>query len=111
MNRSERTQTALNHKEADRIPYDLAGTTVTAITKNAYLRAMRHRGLSAESGDDEIDPIQQIVTPIEENLVFRKSDTRRIGAQRITDYRNSKRMREKLIEVNDLMVATGNTEL
>jgi len=36
MTGKERVARALNHEEADRIPYDLAGTTVTAITKNAY---------------------------------------------------------------------------
>jgi uroporphyrinogen decarboxylase len=101
MNSRERIQATLNHKEPDRIPYDLAGTTVTAITKNAYLRAMRYRGFSTEIGDDEIDPIQQIVTPSEENLIFLKSDTRRIGAQRIPDYRNTKRVTGQLIEVTD----------
>ncbi len=101
MNSRERIQSALAHIEPDRIPYDLAGTTVTAITRNAYLSAMQLRGLSTDIGDDEIDPIQQIVTPAEENLVFLKSDTRRIGAQRITDYRNSKRVNGNLIEVTD----------
>ncbi len=101
MNSRERIQTTLNHKEPDRIPYDLAGTTVTAITKNAYLRAMQFRGLSTEIGDDKIDPIQQIVTPSEENLIFLKSDTRRLGAQRITDYSNTKRVNGHTTEVTD----------
>jgi uroporphyrinogen decarboxylase len=101
MNSRERIQTTLNHKEPDRIPYDLAGTTVTAITKNAYLRAMQLRGLSTKIGDDEIDPIQQIVIPSEENLLFLKSDTRRLGAQRITDYYNTKRVKGNLTEVSD----------
>lgn len=101
MNSRERIQITLAHREPDRIPYDLAGTTVTAITRNAYLRAMQMRGLSTKIGDDEIDPIQQIITPIEENLVFLKSDTRRIGAKRITDYSNTKRVNGNLIEVTD----------
>jgi len=101
MNSRERIQTTIAHKEPDSIPYDLAGTTVTAITKNAYLRAMQFRGLSCDIGDDEIDPIQQIVTPSEENLLFLKSDTRRLGAQRIPDYRNTKRVNGNLIEVTD----------
>ncbi len=101
MNNRERIQTTLGHCEPDRIPYDLAGTTVTAITKNAYLRAMKLRGLSCNIGDDEIDPIQQIVTPSEENLIFLKSDTRRLGAQRIPDYVNTKRVNGHLIEVTD----------
>ena len=46
MNSRERIQTTLSHREPDRIPYDLAGTTVTSITKNAYLRVMQFRGLS-----------------------------------------------------------------
>ena len=101
MNSRERIETSLAHKEPDHIPYDLSGTTVTAITKNAYLRAMAHRGLSTQIGDDEIDPIQQIITPSEENLIYLKSDTRRIGAQRITDFTNSKRVSGNLIEVTD----------
>lgn len=101
MNSRERVQTALLHREADRVPYDLSGTTVTAITKNAYLNAMRYRGFSTEIGADEIDPIQQIVTPSEENLLLLQSDTRRIGAQRITDYRNKKKVSGNAIEVTD----------
>ncbi len=101
MNSRERIQTTLGHKEPDRIPYDLAGTNVTAITRNAYISAMQFRGLSADIGDDETDPIQQIVTPAEENLVYLKSDTRRIGAQRITEYQKRKRVDGNLIEVTD----------
>ena len=101
MNSRERIQTTLSHNEPDRIPYDLSGTTVTAITRNAYLRAMKHRGLSTEIGNDEIDPIQQIVIPTEENLLYLKSDTRRIGAQRITDYKNKKKLNGNIIEVTD----------
>ena len=101
MKSSERILNSLNHREPDRIPYDLAGTTVTAITKNAYINAMNLRGLSIEPGDDEIDPIQQIVTPSEENLVLLKSDTRRLGAQRLPDYRNTRRVSGNIIEVTD----------
>ena len=101
MNSRERIQTTLAHREPDRVPYDLAGTTVTAITKNAYLRAMKFRGLSDKIGDDEIDPIQQIITPSEENLIYLKSDTRRLGAQRIPDYQNSRRVNGQTIEVTD----------
>jgi uroporphyrinogen decarboxylase len=101
MNSRERIQTCLSHKEPDRIPYDLAGTTVTAITKNAYIRAMQQRGLSCLIGDDEIDPIQQIVTPTEDILVMLNTDARRLGAQRITEYRNNKRVSGNVIEVTD----------
>ena len=101
MNSRERIQTTLNHQEPDRIPYDLAGTTVTAITRNAYLRAMQLRGYSSEIGDDEIDPIQQIITPSDDNLLLLKSDTRRLGAKRIANFQNSKRVSGNMIEVTD----------
>ena len=101
MNSRERMHKALQHQEADRIPYDVAGTTVTAITRNAYLRAMQLRGRPGEIGEDRIDPIQQIVTPSEENLIYLGSDTRRLGGQRITDYDNRKRLSGKLTEVTD----------
>jgi uroporphyrinogen decarboxylase len=101
MNGKERILTALDHKEPDRVPYDLAGTTVTAITRNAYLRAMHYRGLTAEIDNDEVDPIQQIITPAEENLILLKADTRRIGACRIFEYRHKRRMTGNVTEVTD----------
>jgi len=101
MNSRERIQAALAHKEADRIPYDLAGTTVTAITKNAYINAMKYRGLSPLYEKDEVDPISQIVTPIEENLHKLNSDTRRIGAMRIPKY-----LSRRVILKNDVMQVT-----
>jgi uroporphyrinogen decarboxylase len=101
MNSQERIYHALNHKEPDRVPYDLAGTTVTSITRNAYVRAMQFRGLSTNIGNEGIDPIQQIVTPSEENLVYLKADARRIGAHRIIDYPDSKRVNGSVTEVDD----------
>lgn len=100
-NSKERILKSINHQEPDRVPYDLAGTTVTSITRNAYIRAMKYRGLSPEIGDDEIDPIQQIITPGDKNLLFLKSDTRRMGAKRISDYQNNRRINENTIEVTD----------
>ncbi len=101
MNGKERILAAIGHRESDRVPYDLSGTTVTAITRNAYIRAMEFRGISAAIGNDEIDPIQQIITPAEPNLVFLKADTRRIGAHRIPCYQQAKRINGTVIEVTD----------
>jgi len=99
---SERLNMALNHIEPDRVPYDLAGTTVTGINKKAFIRAMNHRGLSTEFDKKEIDPIQQIVTPVEDTLRKLNSDTRRIGSRRIPDY-------EKILSVkNGVMELTDN---
>ena len=71
MNSRERMIKALNHQEPDRVPYDLAGTTVTGICKGAFLNAMKERGLSTEYDAKEVDPISQIVTPVEETLTKR----------------------------------------
>jgi len=86
MKSTERLNITLNHKEPDRVPYDLAGTTVSGINKKAFVRAMEYRGLSPDFDKKEIDPIQQIVTPVEETLQLLNSDTRRIGSRRIPDF-------------------------
>ena len=91
----------MNHREADRVPYCLGGTTVTAITRNAYVSAMKMRGLKEDFGFEDIDPIQQIITPDEEILDYLHVDTRRIGAQRIADYPNNRKITGKVIEVSD----------
>jgi len=101
MTGKERIAHALNFREADRIPYDLAGTTVTTITKNAYQAAITARDLSDEFEVEEVDPISQIVTPIEENLLALRSDTRRIGSMRIPEYHSRKRVVGKSITVTD----------
>jgi uroporphyrinogen decarboxylase len=62
---------------------------------------MRFRGLSPEIGDAEVDPIQQIVTPSEENLTYLKSDTRRLGARRLTDYQENRRAAGNTTELTD----------
>lgn len=101
MNSSERLNITLNHKEPDRVPYDLAGTTVTGINKMAFVRAMEYRGLSPEFEKKEIDPIQQIVTPIEETLKLLKSDLRRIGSRRIPDFEKIVVLKDGIRELTD----------
>jgi uroporphyrinogen decarboxylase len=101
MTGKERIQTTLNHSEPDRVPYDLSGTTVTAITQNTYQRAMAYRGLSTDYSPEIIDPIQSIITPTEENLVKLKSDTRRIGATRIFQYEKNKIVDGNTVSVYD----------
>ncbi len=101
MKSSERLYLALDHKEPDLVPYDLAGTTVTGITKKAFIRAMSYRGLSEEFEKKAIDPIQQIVTPVEETLRKLKSDTRRIGSRRIPDFEKIVTRRNGIWELTD----------
>lgn len=40
-----RVEAALNHKEADRVPYDLGGTILTGINQHTYRRLREHLGL------------------------------------------------------------------
>jgi uroporphyrinogen decarboxylase len=86
MTSRERLKTALNHCEPDRVPYDLAGTTVTSISGLAYERAMKFKGYSDYYDESEtVDLVSQIIIPPEEMLVKLKSDTRRAGANRILE--------------------------
>ena len=75
MNSRERITAALNHREADRVPFDLAGTTWTGITKTAYFNLIKHLGKS-ESAPQWSDVIQQIVIPSEDILNELNVDTR-----------------------------------
>lgn len=102
MNSFERLNIALNHNEPDRVPYDLAGTTVTGISKKAFVRAMEFKGWSNEYDKKEIDPIQQIVTPIEETLNKLQSDIRRIGSRRIPDFEQIVKRNGNILELTDV---------
>jgi uroporphyrinogen decarboxylase len=75
MNSSERIQKALNFEEADRVPYDLAGTTWTGITNTAYQNYLKYSGKTAET-PNWADVIQQIVVPSEKVLKELDADVR-----------------------------------
>jgi uroporphyrinogen decarboxylase len=64
MNSRERILKALNFEEADRVPYDLAGTTWTGITNTAYQNYLKYAGKTIEE-PNWADVIQQIVVPSE----------------------------------------------
>ncbi len=102
LNSKERLHQCLALKEPDRVPYDLGGTTTSAITRLAYLRAMEYRGIDPLIKTSDIDPIQQIIIPSEENLVKLRVDTRRIGARRIPGFRWSEHLDQETIRVTDL---------
>jgi uroporphyrinogen decarboxylase len=77
MNSRDRILKALNHEEADRVPFDLAATTWTGITNTAYQNLLRH--LHKRPEDPEwSDVIQQIVIPSEDILNKLEVDTRGI---------------------------------
>ncbi len=77
MNSRERIQKALRFEEADRIPYDLAATTWTGITKTAYKRFLEFTGREPEE-PVWADVIQQIVIPSEKVLGEVNADVRGI---------------------------------
>ena len=106
MTSSERLNATINHKEPDRVPYDLAGTTVTGISKKAFIRAMEYRGMPTVYDRKDIDPIQQIVTPDPETLRKLNADTRRIGARRIPDYEKIVKISQGVWEITDIWGCT-----
>lgn len=101
MNSRDRLIAAINHREPDRIPYDIAGTTVTGITKKAFENAMIFKGITADYESKPVDPIQQIVTPAEDILLRLNCDVRRIGARRIPDYEKIVCKNGSLLELTD----------
>jgi uroporphyrinogen decarboxylase len=102
MNSRERLITALDHREADRIPYDIAGTTVTGITRKAFINAMNYRGIEPEFDQKLVDPVQQIVTPSEAILQYLNCDIRRIGARRIPGYEDVVKRNGSILEIMDV---------
>jgi uroporphyrinogen decarboxylase len=54
-----RVEAALNHREPDRVPYDLGGTILTGINQHAYRRLRRHLGLPETTIEIE-DKCQQL---------------------------------------------------
>ena len=75
MNSRERIFKALNHEEADRIPYDLAGIIWTGITNTAYQNLRKYLGLN-KTKPIWSDVIQQIVIPDDDVLNRLNVDTR-----------------------------------
>lgn len=75
MNGRERIIEALNHREPDGIPFDLAGSTWTGITNGAYQKLRHHLGFIPDE-PEWADVIQQIVVPSADILDLLDIDTR-----------------------------------
>lgn len=108
MDSRERVKRAIHHQEADRVPYDLAGTTVTAITRNAYIAAMQSRNLTPYIKSSDVDFIQQIILPSDKNLDYLGVDTRRIGVNRIPWVKWDELKGQSSIRVNDIYGCNWN---
>jgi uroporphyrinogen decarboxylase len=98
----ERIRTTLSHREPDRVPYDLAGTTVTSISPVAYRRAMTFKGLSPDYDEQRtVDPISQVIVPPDSALQSLKVDTRRLGVHRILHWDEWLNIQGPLARVTD----------
>jgi len=75
MNSRELILTSLDHREPDKIPFDLAGTTWTGITMTAYRKLTEFIG-KTDKDPEWADVIQQIVIPSDEVLKILDVDTR-----------------------------------
>lgn len=75
MNSRERLLTALQHREADRVPIDLAGTHLTGIAVKAYQNLRDYLGLQYEE-PSFTDKNQQICFPSNEILQMFGADVR-----------------------------------
>jgi len=75
MNSRERVLAALNHQETDKVPFDLAGSTWTGITRGAYQKLRLFLGKDAALPDWS-DVVQQIVIPSDDILDMLEVDTR-----------------------------------
>jgi uroporphyrinogen decarboxylase len=69
---------ALNHKEPDRIPFDLGGTVLTSIHVNAYRKLRQYLGLP-EKEIGVMDVFQQIATVDEDVRQKLGSDIRNVA--------------------------------
>ena len=69
MNSRERVLAALNHKEPDRVPFDLGGTVITGIHHKAYTALRDKLGLPARE-PKIIDMIQQLAL-VEDDVMDR----------------------------------------
>ncbi len=62
MTSRERIRLAINHKEADRVPIDIAGTNVTGIHVAEYIDLVNYLGIDAEPAK-VYDPFQFLARP------------------------------------------------
>lgn len=75
----ERVKAAVEHREADRIPYDLGGSTLTGINKKAYLNLRKFLGLPADENKIIIaDEMQQLAVVEDDVRRLLKCDVRSV---------------------------------
>lgn len=78
MNSRERILTALNHKEPDRVPFDMGGTVVTGIQATAYRKLRDYLGLPKKE-IKIIDILQQLAQVDDEVMDILGVDVRNVS--------------------------------
>jgi len=78
MKSRERLQLALNHKEPDRVPFDLGATVLTSIHHKSYRALRKYLGLP-EVEPQIVDIFQQIVTVDEDVREVLKCDVKDVA--------------------------------
>ena len=68
MTSRDRLITALDHREPDRVPFDLGTTMVTGITKRAYRSLLNAMGEGQRPDPPLLDAVQQLVAPDQDLL-------------------------------------------
>lgn len=91
MNSRERVKTTLEHKEPDKIPFDLGGTVLTSIHVNAYKNLREHLGLP-ETEIKVMDIFQQIAVVDDDVHEILNCDMRNVAPRSSATYK---------IEIND----------
>ncbi len=76
----ERLVTALDHREPDRVPFDLGTTFVTGITRRAYRSLLEALGEEQRADPPLFDPVQQLVVPDQDILDRLGVDTTALAA-------------------------------
>ena len=78
MNSRERLIAALNHKEPDKIPFDIGATLITGISKTAYINLMNYLGMR-EDNINIFDVVQQLAEPSDAFLEKFEIDVRNVS--------------------------------
>lgn len=85
MNSRERVQTALNHREPDRVPFDLGGTPMSGMHKIAYKNLRAYLGLP-EVDIRVVDTIQQLAAIDEDVANYLKVDIHNVAPRASAKY-------------------------
>ncbi len=86
MNSRERVLTSINHKEADRVPFDLGGTVVTGIQARAYSRLRDYLALPKVE-IKIIDLLQQLAFVDDDVMEYMGVDVRNVSPRSTASFK------------------------